>query len=500
VVAQNTLAGAAVGTAGAGPSGTARAGGSLGALSVAVVMLLAASVWVFLEDPQGLPWSTYAVAVALLWVSAIPLVRFVWRPAARTFGFVPVICAIYFVYYGRPAFLSTPIFARDMKQGASMEAIAPALMVALFGVLAIASLPVLMAPALKRLPRITTELDLSRCAPWLVVLSGVAFVFRVGAFNWFPRGSTFAQELALIHQLGQLAASGLLIACLRRQVPRWMALYLAGLTIAYVLFALAIGVLAEAVFSVAPLFFAYVWERGRLPWGAMAACVLVLAPLQATKEEFRKRTWEGGGTIQNSMSVLQRLEILGSLLDEAIERRTLTVEAVNEGDAARTNYLGTLAFVLDATPRRVPYWDGGTYTDFAWHLVPRFVVPDKPARSIGQEFPRRYGLIDASDDVTAYNLAQLVELYINFGFVGVALGMPMIALIYAVLDRVFGGSTAGALVGAQLFAPLLNVESDAASVFGGLIFLSLALYAFVRLLPREGSGSASRALTSTATA
>jgi hypothetical protein len=336
----------------------------------------------------------------------------------------------------------------------------------------------------------TMEVDLRRCAPALIAFSGFAFVFRAALFNWLPRGSTFAQELELIHLLGQLAGTGLLLAYLRRQLPWWGGLYLLALSVGYALFGLATGVIAEAVFSLAPLFFVYVWERGRLPWGAMVGCVLVLAPLQAAKGDFRKKTWEGGREVQNSMGLVQRLRLLGDTLEEAADRGNLSAESVSESDSERTNYLGTLAVVIDATPRRVPYWEGGTYSDFLWHFVPRFVAPDKPARSMGQEFPRRYQLIDAEDETTAYNLAQLVELYINYGWAGVVLGMAIIALIYALLDHVFSGCSAGALIGGQIIAALINIEGDFNSVFGGLPLLAIALYVFVRFLPRERGGDA----------
>jgi hypothetical protein len=87
-------------------------------------------------------------------------------------------------------------------------------------------------------------------------------------------------------------------------------------------------------------------------------------------------------------------------------------------------------------------------------------------------------------------MAMLLECYINFGSVGVALGMFTIGLICAALERSLSASVGGAVIGCTIFSQWLGVESDFVLVFGEVPYMFLALYAFVRALPAGPASTA----------
>jgi hypothetical protein len=166
-----------------------------------------------------------------------------------------------------------------------------------------------------------------------------------------------------------------------------------------------------------------------------------------------------------------------------LENGHISPDDVADSGESRIDTLSTMAIVVDETPQRIPYWEGYTYSDLLWRIVPRFLLPNKPSPVMGQEFPRRYGLIDYYDESTAYNLSQAVELYINFGTIGVGLGMFVIGFLYRALDHALSASSGGALIGSVIFGGLMNIESNFCQVWGGIPLLILAFYMFVRLLP-----------------
>ncbi len=67
-------------------------------------------------------------------------------------------------------------------------------------------------------------------------------------------------------------------------------------------------------------------------------------------------------------------------------------------------------------------------------FIPRVLWPDKPTTSRGGWFTRYIGV----DYATAIAMTSFGELYWNFGFIGVAIGMFIIGSLYAGLWRMAG--------------------------------------------------------------
>jgi len=123
---------------------------------------------------------------------------------------------------------------------------------------------------------------------------------------------------------------------------------------------------------------------------------------------------------------------LGQMADTAISADPLEYLSDSVGaTGARANYLGILATVIENTPDPQPFMNGETYTLFLWAMfVPRFLYPDKPTLGIYNDFAQRYGFVQEEDTSTSIALPPVCELYLNFGFVGIVVGMTVFGVLY----------------------------------------------------------------------
>ena len=155
----------------------------------------------------------------------------------------------------------------------------------------------------------------------------------------------------------------------------------------------------------------------------------------------------------------------------------------------RLDFLLPLAWLVERTPEDIPYAYGQTYYPILVKPVPRLLWPDKPkhVKDLGQT----YGFLPADNEVNAFKVHQLGELYLNFGVAGVLLGFLALGALYRALYEMFchdGASVVTLSAGAHMLTVLLvNMESLAAVSAGFLywyaIFLIL-LWAVVRFLAR----------------
>jgi hypothetical protein len=439
------------------------------------------------SSPAGVIEDAYALA--LIWVGAFPLWQFLVS-RQRSTPFFALVCVMYVVYFGLPRFSPQSLFAMNIggiDVGADWEpppsAVGPALKTALLGVSALVVAYHLSGRVVQTVPRMTRAIDLQRAMPYLLTVSVVATLIELIASRLVVPLSLRQVHLH-IQILGGASLGGILLGYLRKQASPWTMAVFLGLTGLNVVAGILTGALAEAGWLVAGLLLIYGWERRRFPLALMLASYLIFLPFNAAKFEFRARYGLGGERIA-SQTVAERAMGFVTSVEHVLERQTVSDMMAASRD--RVNALGTLATVVYQTPTYVPYWDGDTYANLAWHFIPRFLVPDKPKEDYGQLFPRRYGLIGYGSNEMSYNFPYLVEFYANFGNFGVVIGMAIVALIYRSLEHVFAADIAGVVVITPLFARLFNVESNFTLTFCGIPQVLLVLFLLVWLLPQVGS-------------
>ncbi|MGH7931813.1 MAG: hypothetical protein ACREQN_01465 [Candidatus Binataceae bacterium] len=243
------------------------------------------------------------------------------------------------------------------------------------------------------------------------------------------------------------------------------------------------GSTAQGLEFALTLLLVYSAVRRRMPWKLLLFSGLAFVVLRPAEGTFRMIAWAGGPMEKASQA--QKIQLF-------IRVTSYTTKSLLEGQSASSNPVVQMAMhrlgadvmafaaVVHDTPGVVPYWGGATYYPLLFKFVPRLIYPDKPEETSGQTFGHRYGLIDAGNSWTAYNLPQIVELYANFGVVGVVVGMFLFGMFYRAILSIFvhAGMGTGALIGAiYMAAQLIAIESATSLMIGdviwGLIYLAL---------------------------
>ncbi len=215
------------------------------------------------------------------------------------------------------------------------------------------------------------------------------------------------------------------------------------------------------------------------------ASVLLLVAVRGVVLEYRRQSW----FVQERLTPVEQSALIVTLLRDKV-REDGVRRSVEDGwtiVAGRSANLDLFADVVRKTPAHVPYWEGSTYLSLVGFAVPRVLWPNKPAKTLGQDFGHRYGYLDPQDTYTSINFPFLIEFYANFGEAGVLVGMLLVGMIYRALDTMLNRPgqplkvTVCALV---LLVPLLNIESDFSLVFGGLFMNGIALALLFRVLER----------------
>ena len=139
------------------------------------------------------------------------------------------------------------------------------------------------------------------------------------------------------------------------------------------------------------------------------------------------------------------------------------------------------AQVIQSTPDKVPFWHGETYKPLITDLVPRAFWPDKPEERTGYAFGVRYGIINPLSTHISINLPWLIEFYANFGTPGVLIGMTVIGIFLAFLDKFFNDprlTGIEAACGIAIIFPLFYQESNLSVMIGSLPLLALSLFVY----------------------
>jgi NhaP-type Na+/H+ and K+/H+ antiporter len=117
---------------------------------------------------------------------------------------------------------------------------------------------------------------------------------------------------------------------------------------------------------------------------------------------------------------------------------------------------------------------------------------DKPVETLGQWFGHKYRILDPEDAITSINLPWIVEFYVNFGPLGVVIGMAAVGALMALLEQFFlqpGMTEVEVIAGWALLFRLFYQESNVSLMVGGLlpqmIFLGVLLFIALRLCRSE---------------
>ncbi len=158
-----------------------------------------------------------------------------------------------------------------------------------------------------------------------------------------------------------------------------------------------------------------------------------------------------------------------------------------DSSAARLDMLLPLAWVVRQTPEMVPYLHGETYYPILFKLIPRAVFKDKPkdVKDLGQ----RFGFLPEGNEVNAFKVHQLGELYANFGTLGIVMGMFVFGVLYRVLYQLFFHAAASVVTlaaGGHILTVLLIEMESMTTVSWGFVVWYAVLLALLNTCARIG--------------
>ena len=425
-----------------------------------------------------------ASGIVLVALSAI----WVWMYRGRgkaEFGFLPVFLLVYSLQYALPVF-TLKIYSMQVFTTESLpdEAVEKALLMALIGLAAV--LFGYYYPGRTRVAGLLPQIRMPWRSKYAVQIVSVFFAAMGLAIFFVLFTIKLPDEVqAYAHMPSELFFLGIIALFIIQLEGELSWIYFLLLWLVFIplrsVIGLAQGALGFAIFEAASLLIAFATVRRRIPWVIFFFGFAALLFMQPIKASMRSMVFVGGqanGEQDQSekFSALAATGELGLRVVQNLDPTDLLAMA-----SQRLASIMVFATVVSQTPENVPYWQGSSYYPLLLVAIPRFLYRDKPLDSPGNIMGHKYGMIQPNDYSTSINSMQLLELYGNFGPLGVILGSIIIGIIYRTLNDLFlhAGSGLGALVGGiYLFSHLADIENATSGVFGGLLLESMTVITF----------------------
>lgn len=203
--------------------------------------------------------------------------------------------------------------------------------------------------------------------------------------------------------------------------------YMTALVVALVIFQLYFGFVidfkTEALIGGVLVVLTHLLVKGRVPMAWVALMLAIIAVgfpiLQANRVVRDERA-------ANSQKVSQDVFAAFKQALEA-KKRVNTGEERAQTALERLTLKGSVEVIVYGTGRYAPFQHGYTLTPLITTFIPRILWSDKPSIPTGQIMNRTFHLSESPD--TYISPSHLGELYWNFGWAGVVVGMALIGLL-----------------------------------------------------------------------
>lgn len=455
-------------------AGSASASRQIAWLSVLIALLVALN-W---SAPTTLTGRERVLGSAIIVASVVPTWLFLIG-SDRQIPFLAFYSLVFALYYAVPLFVLRRLTASIVGSGITEPPIFRALVLALCGLLSLFAgyygpLRLLLSEIIPRFALRWTNLRATKFFGLGAATVGLAIA---GSYSLSIVPTEFTQVGVYGRELCTVGILILFVMQLVGLLTMGQTLYLwIFLVPARIIVGLGSGLTSQGLMLPLALCITYATIRRAMPWKLMILGALTFFVLRPVEGVYRVATW-GKGQLAGASRV-EKFRYFVGLTESAL---TLGAgDKLVQFGAARMALFPLLAEIVHDTPDTVPYWEGATYYPIIFKPVPRFIFPDKPDEVTGQAFGHRYNLLDPENTDTSINLPQLVELYANFGTVGILLGMFVFGLVYRFVFEMFVHPTMGlgGLVAALFLAyKLIDFGSCTSLVFGELywdiVFIAL---------------------------
>lgn len=456
----------------------------------------AALVGVLLAGMSAEPsaWPAYAMGALLAGVCAVPIVLWL-RGNRRALPMFGLICLSYAAQYALPLYLQPDqLIVNSMVVTFSWDQTVQAVLLVSVGIAAMIIAYYAAKRVLERGTHLRLDLPLAREARTRYIAFGLAIglgALALADFGLSPGGASGLGAFFRVAADQTYVAIALLgLGVYSRELRgRWILALYASVAVASLL-GLASGLLENAMIPLVVLAVVYWRGRGRPPLRLFLVGAVLFVLLDSVKMEYRSQAWYGG----QQPSIVSRLGLWAALAGGAADRLATGDPAAQlaplSGNAgSRLDLLHTFIYVQGATPRTVPYLDGGTYSYLWYGWVPRFLWPGKPQAQINTtQVSVDYGLA-APGGTSTIGLGQPAEAYANFGAIGVVIVLVLEGIFFALVDHALNGprSQGGAAIYLAIMVFFLNgVGSYTATVFGSVIQDVVAMTIVMKVIAATG--------------
>ena len=441
-------------------------------LSILVIF----TVYLIDQRPEVLPLDKALLALGIIWAGMIPSLKYLGDYDRPPVPFLPLVGIFYATTFG------LPMFSADKKihyVWSLTDVTEQSLLLALLGVIGlIASFYYSKTSLFLRTKPI--RLTQSYSTNKLIALLWVLLILHI--FSLYA--GSFIKEIPSLGQfldpIGYVSYGMFYI--LRRQghlsnIQTWTLLYIC--LPLEIIPRFASGALAQVMLLGLFIFIVILHESKRINLLLPTVAIIFYLLFNPIKGEFRYLTWVDTPQAQQ-LNFLQKAQIF---IDIAIKKYSEPNAFIPTDDEdlskGRTAHILLFSNVIEDTPSKVPYWEGQSYLPLLTSFIPRIIWSDKLTENTGNEFGRRYGYLGSNDDSTSFNLPWIVEMYANFGYLGVLIGMPLVGMLLAFMEQKFNNQNMNSLefvMGATIIFRLVYQESNFSLMVGGVITLSVVLY------------------------
>jgi hypothetical protein len=439
--------------------------------------------------------AVHIIYTMILIVCFTPMTVYLFKPTDRL-PFFQMICLVYAIHYTLYPFYTVPhtVFFDYLTYSDLMKAAT----VTLFGMLALVigyyTRPINLL--LRYIPHMQLDWEPKSARKISLGFFAVGFFGLLGMKTGLDSGSAGQ----LINFLANFSIVGILafyILQMRNQMPRPFSIMIWALFVpAYLALAISGGNSGPIASFGLAVIMTYIGEKKKIPWVVIVLAIMALFPFMYAKFEFRDQVWDShtAGVEQKGLGdAAENSAKFGKIAAQAVTADAEVVKFALQAIGVRLDISYMLAHVMDMTPKRVDYLYGLSYKDLIWKLVPRVILPDKPDPKLGQLFGHMYQILAIDDTTTSINFPQLVELYVNFGSIGVIVGMFIISQVYWVVCYFMNGRHVGdwlAVFSVSIFTGLFRVESNFSLVVAGIIYHVILYYVvgfFIRTQTKRGT-------------
>jgi len=318
----------------------------------------------------------------------------------------------------------------------------------------------------------------------LLLLCGLAAAHL--AYKFVPGVSRIPSAGQFLESIGYVVFSALLVLLLKRRT-RGLSTFLAAFALV-----LLVAVRIET-FNFTQIMLLSLCGIGALVYArayriASFCALLIVLSLPVYEFTSTVRYLDGG--------FLKKAEALFLTIDGYRNGTRRGGTSATETGVRRISHTWLFAHVVAKSPAEVPFWGGDTYKPLLTAMIPRAVWPGKPLEATGGLFGKRYDLLEPTS-VTSLNLPWHIETYVNFGSIGVVIGMALIGAFLAVVDKLLNAPGRREIemgIGLGILMPLTFQDSNFSVMVGTLPQFVLCIYLYFLVgeyvLRRFGMGPA----------